>query len=56
MILIYHIIEILDLADCDRGAVLGIVAFDSGFIGRTPVERVPLAFSRPPTQNLCLIL
>src|SRR5262249_13303956 len=38
MILLHNVVEILNLADGDRGAVLGIVALDSGFIGRTPVD------------------
>ena len=32
------IVEILDLADGDRGAVLLVVALDGRFIGRTPVD------------------
>ena len=39
MILFHDIIEIFDLADGDRGAVLRIVALDGRFIGRTPVDR-----------------
>ena len=39
MILFHNIIEIFDLADGDRGAVLRIVALDGRFIGRTPVDR-----------------
>ena len=35
MVLFYNIIEILDLADFDRGAVLLVVALDGRFIGRT---------------------
>src|SRR5262252_7928925 len=38
MILLHNVVEILDLTDGDRGAVLGIVALDGGFIGRTPVD------------------
>jgi len=38
MILLHNVVEILDLADGDRGAVLGIVALDGSFIGRTPVD------------------
>ncbi len=38
MILLHDIVEILDLADGDRGAVLLIVALDGRFIGRTPVD------------------
>src|SRR5947208_11278692 len=38
MILFDNVVEILDLADFDRGALLGIVALDGGFIGRTPVD------------------
>jgi hypothetical protein len=38
MILLDDIVEILDLADFDRGAVLRIVALDGRFIGRTPVD------------------
>ena len=38
MILLHNVVEILDLADGDRGAVLGIVALDGRFIGRTPVD------------------
>ena len=33
MILFDNIIEIFDVADCDRGAVLRIIALDGGFIG-----------------------
>ena len=38
MVLFHDIIEILDLADGDRGAVLLVVALDGRFIGRTPVD------------------
>ena len=38
MILFHDIVEILDLADGDRRAVLGIVALDGRFIGRAPVN------------------
>ena len=38
MILFHNIVEILDLADGDRGAVLLVVALDGRFIGRTPVD------------------
>jgi len=33
-----NIVEILDLADGDRGAVLRVVALDGRFIGRTPIN------------------
>ena len=39
MILLHNVVEILDLTDGDRGAVLGIIALDGRFIGRTPVDR-----------------
>jgi hypothetical protein len=38
MILLHNIVEILNLADGDRGAVLFIVALDGRFIGRTAVD------------------
>src|SRR5215475_12471257 len=38
MILFDNIVEILDLADGDRRAMLLVVALDSRFIGRTPVD------------------
>src|SRR6516225_5630926 len=38
MILLHNVVEILDLTDFDRGAVLGIVALDRRFVGRTPVD------------------
>src|SRR5262249_10228532 len=38
MILFDNIIEILDLADGDRGAVLLVVALDGRCIGRTPIN------------------
>src|SRR5262245_53292189 len=38
MILLHNIIEILDLADSDRGAVLLVVALDGRFIGRAAVN------------------
>ena len=38
MVLLHNVVEIFDLADVDGGAVLGIVALDGGFIGRTPVD------------------
>ena len=38
MILFHDVIEILDLADDDRGAVLRVVALDGRFIGRAPVN------------------
>ena len=38
MVLLNNVVEILDLADFDRGAVLLIVALDGRFIGRTPVD------------------
>ena len=38
MILLHNVVEILDLADFDGGAMLGIVALDGGCIGRTPVD------------------
>ena len=38
MILFHNVVEILDLADFDRGVVCLIVALDGGFIGRTPVD------------------
>jgi len=38
MILLHNVVEILDLTDFDRRAVLGIVALDGRFIGRTPVD------------------
>ena len=38
MILLHKVVEILELADGDRGAVLGLVALDGRCIGRTPVD------------------
>src|SRR6266704_5249653 len=38
MILFHNVVEILDLADFDRGVVCLIVALDGGCIGRTPVD------------------
>ena len=38
MVLFHHIIEIFHLADDNRRAVLGVIALDGGFIGRTPVN------------------
>jgi hypothetical protein len=38
VILFQNIIEILDLADHDRGAVLGIIAPNGGGIGLTAVD------------------
>jgi hypothetical protein len=38
MILFHKVVEILDLADFDGGAVFVIVAPDGLFIGRTPVD------------------
>src|SRR4029077_6337742 len=39
MVLFHNMIEICDLADFDRGAMLLVVALDSGFMGRAPVDR-----------------
>jgi hypothetical protein len=38
VVLFHHVIEILDLADADRGAVLLVIAFDSGFIGLAAID------------------
>ena len=38
MILFHNVVEILDLADGDCGAVLLIIALDGRFIGRTPID------------------
>ena len=38
MILFHDIVEILDLADGDRGTVFLIIALDGRFIGRTPID------------------
>src|SRR5262245_15551593 len=38
MVLLHNVVEILDLTDFDRGAVLGIIALDGRFISRTPVN------------------
>ena len=38
MILLHNIVEILDLADSDRGAVLLVVALDGRFIGRASID------------------
>jgi hypothetical protein len=50
MILLHNVVEILDLTDGNRGAVLGIVALDGRFVGRTPVDgnllRHPVAVDR----------
>ena len=38
MILFHDVIEIFDLANRDRGAVLFIVAFDGSFIGLAAID------------------
>src|SRR5947209_7643391 len=38
MILFDNVVEILDFTDFDGGAVLGIIALDGRFIGRTPID------------------
>src|SRR5262249_60657719 len=38
MILLHHVVEILDLADFDRGAMFFIVALDGRFIGGPPID------------------
>src|SRR5262245_2633101 len=38
MVLLHNIVEILDLADSDRSAVLLVVALDSRFIGRAAIN------------------
>ena len=38
MVLLNNVVEIFNLADGNRGAVLLIVALDGRFIGRTPVD------------------
>ena len=38
MVLLHDIIQLFDLADFNRGAVLGIIALDGRFIGGTPVD------------------
>ena len=38
MVLFHHVVEIFDLADFDRGAVLFIVARDGRFIDRASVD------------------
>ena len=38
MILLHNIVEILNLADGDRGAVLLVIALDGRFIRRTPID------------------
>src|SRR5215510_12501376 len=38
MILLHNVVEILDLADFDRGAMFFIVALDSRFIRGTPID------------------
>jgi site-specific DNA recombinase len=52
----HNIIEILDFADFDRGAVLLIVATNGGFIGRAPVDRdllrTPVAADRLGQKSL----
>jgi len=37
-VLFPNVLEILNLADGDRGAVCCILALDGGFIGRTPID------------------
>jgi len=39
MILFYHIIQVFDLTNGDGRPVLGVVAFDGGFIGVAAVNR-----------------
>ena len=38
MILLHNVVEILDFADFDRGAMFFIVALDGRFIGGTPID------------------
>jgi hypothetical protein len=38
MVLLHHVVEILDLADFDRGVVLGIIALDCRFIGLVAIN------------------
>jgi hypothetical protein len=38
MVLFHKVIEVLDLADVDRGAVFLVIALDGGFIGVTAVN------------------
>src|SRR2546425_1089931 len=45
MVLLHNVVEILDLADPDRGAVLLIIALDGGFIRRTPIDRDLLRYA-----------
>ena len=41
MVLFHDVIEILDLADFDRGAMCLIITFDGGFIGLTSIDGNP---------------
>src|SRR5712691_3453608 len=52
MVLFHYIIEILDLAYCDRGAVLCIVALDRGFIRCASVDRDLLRHAMAPDRLL----
>ncbi len=47
MILFHHVVEILELADGDRGAVLRIRALNGGGIGLTPIDRGFLRHAMP---------
>ena len=49
MILLHKVVEILELADGDRGAVLGLVALDGRCIGRTPSM---VSFSATPWRRM----
>ena len=63
MILLHKIVEILDLADFDRGVILSIVSLDSGFITTALVDcyflRESIAtihFDQEPFGSLCVSL
>src|SRR5438874_13536510 len=50
MILFDNVVEILDLADFDRGTVLGIVALDRRFVGCTAINRDLLGDTVTPNR------
>ena len=52
MILFDDLVEILDLADFDRGAVLRVIAFDGGLIGLTAVNGI---FSGTPWRRIAFV-
>src|SRR5712691_3939808 len=51
MVLLHDVIEILGLADDDRGAVFLVVALDGRFVGRTPIDGDFLGHSTMTTNR-----